>query len=282
MDGAIIRCATTAWAHWKPKEVSDLIAKNIGLSDSKKEELLKSGAPKFHNQVCWARQYLVWEGLISAELRGIWKLTNSGVLANLTEEKSRQIVKKWVTIHAKSRRNSLQITSEFLTANKNEIDEEESIIEGYRKELLRLLRSLSPEGFENFCQHLLRIYGFENVTVTPVGKDGGIDGYGILQLNPFVSFKVIFQCKRYQGTVSRSQVGDLRNAMIGRADKGIMITTGIFSEDAKREASREGAPPIELIDFDQLIDMMEEKEIGLKPQRTFDIDYTFFNSYMPK
>lgn len=57
------------------------------------------------------------------------------------------------------------------------------------------------------------------MTVTGGPKDEGIDGIGILQVNPFVRFKVLFQCKRYQGSVSRAQVGDLRNAMIGRAGK---------------------------------------------------------------
>lgn len=85
--------------------------------------------------------------------------------------------------------------------------------------------------------------------MTQASHDGGIDGYGTLELNPFVSMKVLFQCKRYKGTVSRAQIGDFRNAMIGRADKGIILTTGTFSEDAKREASRDGAPPIELIDW---------------------------------
>jgi restriction system protein len=68
--------------------------------------------------------------------------------------------------------------------------------------------------------------------------------------------------------------------MIGRADKGIMITTGNFSEDAKREAVRDGAPPIELIDAEMLIDMMEKEEIGLKPKTIFDVDYAFFVQYM--
>ena len=141
-------------------------------------------------------------------------------------------------------------------------------------------RPLCHDGFEKLCKYILRVYGFENLYVTPTGKDGGIDGFGTLQLNPFVSFKVIFQCKRYQGTVSRAMVGDLRNAMIGRADKGIMITTGNFSEDAKREAVRDGAPPIELIDAEMLMDMMEKQEIGVKPKTVFEVDYGFFEQYM--
>ena len=143
-----------------------------------------------------------------------------------------------------------------------------------------ILLKMTPNGFERFCKYLLRIHGFERVEVTPIGKDGGIDGFGVLQINPFVSFKVIFQCKRYKGTVSRAQVGDLRNAMIGRADKGIMITTGIFSEDAKREAVRDGAPHIELIDGIQLVAMLEKEEVGLKPKTVYEIDHDFFRPFL--
>jgi restriction system protein len=267
-----------------PREASDLIAKNLGISDEKKEELMESGAPRFHNQVCWARQYLVWDGLIGAEKRGIWKLTEKGNNTKLNAEVSREIFLKWVDIHAKSRK---------IKSGKSAADEETEIVTGkaiededvslaHRKELMALLRSLSPEGFENLCKYILRVYGFQNVNVTPKGKDGGIDGYGILQLNPFVSFKVIFQCKRYQGTVSRAQVGDLRNAMFGRADKGIMITTGAFSEDARREADREGAPAVELIDGELLMDMLEKEEIGVKPQKSYRVDYEFFDPYLPQ
>lgn len=80
------------------------------------------------------------------------------------------------------------------------------------------MQKVTPSGFEQICSRLLREAGFENVVVTGRSRDGGIDGYGTLEINPFVSFKVLFQCKRYQGTVSRAQVGDFRNAMIGRAE----------------------------------------------------------------
>jgi restriction system protein len=89
--------------------------------------------------------------------------------------------------------------------------------------------------------------------VTGRPNDGGIDGIGILQVNPFVTFKVLFQCKRYKGSVSRAQVGDFRNAMIGRAEKGIILTTGTFTTEARREAERDGAPPVELIDGEKLV-----------------------------
>ena len=266
-----------------PQEVSDLIAKNLNIPDEKKEELTDSGVPRFHNQVCWARQYLVWEGFLSSAKRGLWTLTEKGRTGQITENQGRDIFKKWVTLHAAAREakkfdqkiaNIPEIQNDDIKADRDDTP--------HRGELLNLLKSLSPRGFENLCKYILRVFGFENVVVTPKGKDDGIDGYGVLQINPFVSFKVIFQCKRYQGTVSRAQVGDLRNAMIGRADKGIMMTTGIFSEEAKREASRDGAPPIELIDGEALLNMLEQEEIGLKTKTIFEIDYSFFEPYMPK
>jgi restriction system protein len=142
-----------------------------------------------------------------------------------------------------------------------------------------VLKTISPIGFEHLCQRLLREIGFENVEITQRTHDEGIDGFGTLKLNPLVSLKVIFQCKRYKNTVSREKIGDFRNAVIGRAEKGIMITTGTFSADAKREANRDGAIPIELIDGERLVELFEELELGIKPITKYEIDYNFFEEY---
>ena len=128
-------------------------------------------------------------------------------------------------------------------------------------------------------QRLLRESGFQHVLVTGKSNDGGIDGVGTLQINPFVSFNVLFQCKRYQGAVTPSQVRDFRGAMMGRADKGLIITTGTFTLEAKKEARRDGVPPIELVDGDILVDMFEKLELGLIPKRDFDVDEKFFEEY---
>lgn len=117
------------------------------------------------------------------------------------------------------------------------------------------------------------------MTITGRSGDGGIDGIGILQVNELVSFKVLFQCKKYTGTVAPSQVRDFRGAMTGRADKGIIITTGSFTSDARKEAIRDGAPPVELVDGDKLADMLERLELGLKPRHTYEVDQAFFEEY---
>jgi restriction system protein len=145
--------------------------------------------------------------------------------------------------------------------------------------LLNTFLDLPADGFERLCQRLLRESGFEKVQITGKSGDGGLDGIGVLQVNPFVSFKVLFQCKRYSGAVSASQVRDFRGAMMGRADKGIILTTGTFTSDARKEAVRDGVPPIELVDGEKLLDMFEELELGLSPKKAYDIDSTFFDEF---
>jgi restriction system protein len=129
---------------------------------------------------------------------------------------------------------------------------------------------------------LLREAGFEKVDVTGRSGDGGIDGRGILRINKFVSFQVCFQCKRYKGTVGSGAIREFIGSIVGRADKGIFMTTGVFSSEAKNAATRDGAMPIELVDGEALIDMLEELELGLNKKETitiYDVDYDFFNEF---
>lgn len=259
----------------KPKEVSEKIADNLNLEDSFLDETLKSGTNKFHNQVAWARQYLAWEGLLDTSVRGTWKLTEKGKNTTLSYDEAHQLFLKWVEINQKSRKEKTK--KEIITTQEESSPDEIEI--KAESNLLEVLKSLSPEGFENICKELLREHGFENVQVTGKSHDGGIDGYGTLEINPFVSFKVIFQCKRYQGSVSRAQVGDFRNAMIGRAEKGIILTTGTFTKEAEKEANRDGAPPIELVDGIKLVEMFEKVELGLKPKTIYEVDLNYFEKF---
>ncbi|WP_376690246.1 restriction endonuclease [Wenzhouxiangella sp. EGI_FJ10409] len=258
----------------KPREVSEWISEKHQIQGTPLEETLKSGQSRFYNQVHWARQYLVWEGLLDASTRGVWTLTDRGFETQLSESESRDLFLKWVKIHADARKDS--------EPNDQSPDAEVGIPdEDHRQLLLELLKKVTPEGFEQICARLLRESGFEKVTVTGGPKDEGIDGIGILQVNPFVSFKVLFQCKRYQGSVSRAQVGDFRNAMIGRADKGIIMTTGTFTADARKEADRDGAPPVELVDGEKLVEMFEAAGLGLSPKTVYEVDQTFFGRFLP-
>ena len=275
--GPILEALRELGGSGKPREVCDLIAERQGLTDKKLEEALKSGQTRYYNQVHWARQYLVWEGLLDGSTRGIWTLTPTGYKVQLDMPSSHKIFLKWVKVHASARKKVDEERSEGAVPAEVEViaDTDHKFL------LLDLLKKVTPEGFERICARLLRESGFEKVTVTGGPKDEGIDGLGILQINPFVSFKVLFQCKRYKGSVSRAQVGDFRNAMLGRADKGIIITTGTFTADARREADRDGAPPVELVDGEKLVEMFERVSLGLKQRVVYELDYTFFSDFLP-
>ena len=176
----------------RPREVSARIAGNLNLPDEILDETLQSGGSKFHNQVAWARQYLVWEGLLDSSKFGTWKLTEKGRHAQISENEAREIFLKWVAIHAQNRK---QKQAEDLDATQENSSPEDLLSED-KPDLITTLRSLSPVGFEKVCRELLRESDFENVEVTGGSADGGIDGHGTLEINPFVSFKVLFQCKR--------------------------------------------------------------------------------------
>lgn len=260
----------------KPDEVTEQIAMDLALSDEVQNDLLPSGESRFRNQVAWARFYLVREGLMDSSKRGVWNLTERGRATNLTHVQAREIFLRWVKIFQEQRKAKLA-EAEPIAEAVAEATGTPSL--DYRTETIKLLLALPPAGFERLSQRLLREAGFIQVVVTGQSGDEGIDGYGTLQINPLVSFKVLFQCKRYTKSVSPSHVRDFRGAMAGRADKGIIITTGSFTAEAKREASRDGVPPIELIDGEKLIDMLENLELGLKAVTTYEINHTFFSEF---
>ena len=253
----------------KVSEVQDAVIEMLDVSENELEETLKSGDSRVKNQIAWARFYLLKSGYLESSQRGVWTLTEKGLKSELDD---RDVYDMFKNVRETFKRNQ--------DVKQVNVEDEETIeVYSHRKELLNLLQSLPPEGFERICQRLLRESGFQQVKVTGKTGDGGIDGHGILEINPLVSFKVIFQCKRYQGTVSASQVRDFRGAMMGRADKGIIITTGRFSLNAKGEAVRDGVPPIELVDGEKMIDMFENVELGLIPKTIYEIDDNLFEEF---
>ncbi|MFQ9984720.1 MAG: restriction endonuclease, partial [Lachnospiraceae bacterium] len=151
-------------------------------------------------------------------------------------------------------------------------------IQSWREKLKNVLLNLSPDAFERLTQRLLRESGFTHVKVTGKTGDGGIDGMGIVKLNGIVSFHMLFQCKRYTGSVSAGEIRDFRGAMQGRADKGLFITTGKFSTSAVEEANRPGAAPIDLVDGDELVEKLRELQLGIAPVNDYVIDEGWFLS----
>jgi restriction system protein len=266
----------------RPSEVKDLIIEKLSLSDHEVNEALESGASRFSNQVDWAKFYLSAAGYIDASTRGVWSLTDKGRSYSLNHAEAvelyKRVLKQFVE-RREIRKGKSTPKLENESDSKEEVDV--AVVEevDYRVELMHILKSLPPGGFESLCQELLREAGFESVIVTGKSGDGGIDGVGILQMNPLVSFKVLFQCKRYAGSIGPDKVRDFRGAMMGRADKGIILTTGTFTVEARKESVRDGVPPIELVDGEKLVEMCEKLEFGLNPRQTFDVNREFFTKF---
>lgn len=210
-------------------------------------------------RLAWARTYLKGMGLLNNSSRGVWAVTEEGRQAQESELRS---------LHAEyGRRLREEKRSRDAAAAPAERDGEPDADdgEGWKTHLLEILIDAPPDRFERLARRLLREAGFINTVVTGKSGDGGIDGTGTYRVS-LISFTVFFQCKRYAGSVGASAVRDFRGAMTGRGDKGLLITTGAFTAEAQREATRDGAPPIDLIDGDSLCDLLREYQLGVTTQ----------------
>lgn len=222
----------------------------------------KSGALIVPDRISWARTYLRIGGLLKSEGRGLWVITDAGrdALAK-GEAEVRDIIRVAGNEHNRqlSAKKADDKASKLAMVESGEMPDEEG---AWADLLLAKIQTIDPYGFERLCQLLLRKSGFTQVEVTGKSGDGGIDGKGVVRVN-LVSFHVLFQCKRYQGSVSSGTVRDFRGAMQGRADKGLIITTGTFTPDARREATRDGAPAIDLIDGQALCQLLKDSRLGV-------------------
>lgn len=225
-------------------------------------------------RLAWSRTYLRKYGVVENSARGVWALTSTDINTDALDPK--EIVRCVREAH-KPRQSELSL-AEVPSLPSDDPDQEQETLE-WHEQLHRLLLLLQPAAFERLTQRLLRESGFIQVEVTGKSGDGGIDGIGIARLSGFLSFHVLFQCKRYQGTITPSQIRDFRGAMQGRTDKGLFITTGTFSREAMKEATRDGAPPIDLIDGEQLVQRLKDLGLGVKIKmvETVEVDTDWFS-----
>jgi len=230
----------------------------------------KSSQTEVGYRLAWARTYLKKFGLLENSSRGVWSLTEKARTIQTVDPAD---VVRFVRAFDKQEAPRKRPADE--TAR--ELSEEE----GWKDKLSAVLtKNLDPAGFERLVQRVLRESGFIQVEVTGRTGDGGIDGKGIARIHGFMSFHVLFQCKRYKGSVAAGEVRDFRGAMVGRADKGLFITTGSFTPAAVKEATRDGAPPIDLVDGDELAEKLKELALGVRTElvERVSIDAAWFES----
>ena len=235
-------------------ELEEGVAEILKLTPEEIEEPHDGSRSKLAYSLAWARTYLKMVGLLENSSRGVWALTAEG---QKTKDVDKIAVKRKVQALARKQKQE----KESLKTEEDVPVELEEI--GWEAEALSAIKKMKPEAFERLCQRVLRESGFIQVEVTGRSGDGGIDGRGVVKLGSILSFHVNFQCKRFKDTVGSSVVRDFRGAMVGRADKGIIITTGTFTRDAKAEALRDGAPPLDLIEGEDLVGMLKAYRLGV-------------------
>ena len=235
------------------KELSAWLADYLGLSEMPDE---------LEYRIAWGRTDLKRVDAIDNSTRGVWTITEVG-RGIRTEEEICEKIRRWNNEWYKRHKDSRASGGE---------DEGNDISDGnWTEELLEVLRQLQPKAFERLCQRVLREAGFAKVEVTD-HNDRGIDGTGVLRVS-LLSFHVMFQCKRYSGSVGAREIRDFQGAMVGRADKGLFITTGRFTKEAELAAVRDGAPAIDLIAGIEFCELLKRFGLGVaaetKVQREF-------------
>jgi restriction system protein len=254
-------------------EIAETVIASEGLTEAQQAVLHRQGPQtEIGYRLAWARTDLKGMGLLANSARGVWTLTDDGSViltadGGADDQKRVRTRGQWLAYVGELRKAR---TAPVAPANRgpepaSRGPEPQAEEIDWKEQLLEQLVAMGPDAFERLAQRLLREADFDSVTVTGKSGDGGIDGFGVYRLG-LVSFPVFFQCKRYQGSVSSAAVRDFRGAMAGRGDKGLLITTGTFTAHAKQEATRDGAPPVDLIDGDRLCDLLKEHDLGVQTE----------------
>ncbi|MGI8546578.1 MAG: restriction endonuclease [Gemmatimonadaceae bacterium] len=217
-------------------------------------------------QLAWARTYLKKYGLVTNSAHGVWALTPKA--ADIPSVGTAEVL----TVLRAGRQPRKQTRRGKPLEVAQGTDDDVDPIGDWREVLMAVLLGMAPAAFERLCQRVLRESGFIEVEVTGRSGDGGIDGHGIIRVAGLISFPVMFQCKRYRGNAGSSTVRDFRGAMMGRADKGLIISTGGFTRDVRAEATRDGAPSIDLIDGDLLAEKLKELALGVRTRQIEQVD----------
>ncbi|CAH2575485.1 Mrr restriction system protein-like protein [Planktothrix rubescens] len=289
----LIKALKTLGGSGTIQEIYDKVCELGNFSDVQQNILHKQGPnTEIAYRLAWARTNLRIYGALENVRRGVWSLTEKGrnleaiditeinkVVQKSTQQKSQLISGNKNDQGIKITPSNIDFTNntsehEFIKIN-DQIPIDSDI---WTEKLLKILQQIPPDSFERLCQRILRESGFIKVEVTGRKGDGGIDGIGVLKI-ALLSFQVFFQCKRYTGSVGPSEIRDFRGAMVGRTDKGLFLTTGTFTSSAKQEATRDGAPVLDLIDGEQLCQILKDLNLGVETKmiEVVEIDQNWFN-----
>lgn len=265
------------------QEIDDKVIRLAGYSEDQQSVLHKRGPQtEISYRLAWVRTHLKMIKAIENSSRGVWAISDRGRslreldMASIPSQLRLPTPSLTTTISQGIFAEDSLIPQDTSATTPEPFSSTEPV--KWTSKLLDTLQSLAPDAFERLCQRILRESGFTRVDVTGRSGDGGIDGVGVLRVS-LLNFQVFFQCKRYSGSVGSSSIRDFRGAMVGRSDKGLLITTGGFTADARREATRDGAPVLDLIDGERLCELLKNLKLGVDTRQVEEvtINSSWFN-----
>ena len=256
-------------------EIYNKVVENLKLSETELSIMqTETGSQtKVAYNLAWARTYLKKFGAINNPMRSIWEISNNFKDIMFTKE---DVINNKIGYINRQKCDQQKNKSFDLSLKSCDVIEE---LTPWNDRLMQVLYKMNPYSFEKLAQLILRKIGLDQVVITKKSNDGGVDGYGVFRLNGIISFNIAFQCKRYKGSVSAAAVRDFRGSITADIEKALMITTGTYTQDAKKEASSAGKIKIDLIDGNELVEKLVELRIGIKESNTYIVDEEFFLNF---
>lgn len=277
------------------KEVREIIAKDMKISDEDRQEMLPSGKQTtFDNRVAWARTYLDKAGLIETPSRGKYRITESGKTALESGEKIDlkylERSDEFKAFHATTSSNMTDNSDE--EAGESDESPMEILDAAFQKvnatlasQLMDEVMKLTSAEFERLVVKLLLKMGYgsgieEAGMVTQQSNDGGIDG--IIKEDQLGFSNIYIQAKQWalDQTVGKPEIQKFVGALQGQqAQKGLFITTAKFSSGALQYANNLLGTKVVLVDGNALTKLMIKHNVGVSVEHTYEVkrlDSDFF------
>lgn len=273
-------------------EAREKLARRLGLTEEDVAQLLPSGRQTvLANRAAWAKIYMQRAGLLTSPRRGHFQISPRG-LEVLAEKPKRIDVKlldrfeEFVEFRTKKDETAPGAES---TEGEASATPEEGLEAAYQRiradlatELLERVKKSSPAFFERLVVDLLLRMGYggsRREAGQAIGRSGdeGIDG--VISEDRLGLDTIYLQAKKWGETVGRPEVQKFVGALHGkRARKGVFLTTGSFSTEARDYVSHID-PKVVLVDGHQLVDLMIDHDLGVGTSATYTvkrIDSDFF------
>lgn len=268
-------------------EAREALAVQLGITPEEREETLPSGRQRrFDNRVAWAKVYLEQGGLLISPRRAHFQITDEGRSA-LAQPPARidiqflERYEKFREFRNASRKAEGSSGTALAPLEQQTVTPEELLDQAYQSiraesilDLLARVKQSSPKFFESLVVELLLKMGYGRSRAEAgraIGGTGdeGIDG--LISEDRLGLDTIYLQAKRWEGTVGRPEIQKFVGALHGkRARKGVFITTGTFSCEARGYVAHID-PRVVLIDGQELAEYMLDLNVGVTPKATYEI-----------